>query len=301
MRVLLLNGGSSNEREVSLRSGQAVTEAVAALGHDLTVADPSDPAFDLENAVKSVDVVFLALHGHGGEDGFIQKQLESLHIPYTGSNSSASALCFDKWRYKQFLLEHGLPVTEGRLVSLHRLDESLFQTPYVLKPCDEGSSLDTQIVRKPTEETRAVSQHLLETHAEMLLETLVEGTEITVGIFGDEALPVIEIIPPEGREFDYANKYNGATQELCPPEHVDERTQKEARELTLHIHRLTGCEHMSRTDLMIDTKGKLHIIETNTIPGLTSQSLLPKMVLQAGNTMPEFIDKLLQMALSRQQ
>jgi D-alanine-D-alanine ligase len=299
MHVLLLQGGNSGEREVSLRSGATINKALDQLGYRVTLADPADTLFDLKKMTANVDVVFSALHGHGGEDGVLQQALEELGVAYTGSGPEASALCFDKWLYKQFLHVAKLPVAEGQLVSLHRFDQSLFLKPYVLKPCDEGSSLDTQIVRQPTAKTKAVSLRLLETHTEMLLEQLIVGTEITVGIFDKTPLPVIEIVPPKGREFDYANKYNGKTQELCPPKHVTVSLQKQAQALALHIHNITGCRDMSRTDIMIDKDNNLFVLETNTIPGLTHQSLLPKMLQQAGITMPAFVDQLLKLALSR--
>lgn len=299
MNILLLTGGDSNEREVALRSGQAVSGALDALGYQYTVADPSDAGFDIA-AAKDYDVVFLALHGRGYEDGNIQQRLEDLGVPYTGSDPAASALCFDKWKFKHYMRGRGINVTGGQLVNIRRLDEKLFEMPYVLKPRAGGSSLETHIVRKPSVKNLQVSKQLLETHTEMLLEGLVEGTEITVGILGDEPLPVIEIIPPEGREFDYANKYNGLTQELCPPLHVSEKIQNAAKKLALNIHKLAGCRDMSRTDMIVDATGKLHVIETNTIPGLTAQSLLPKMAQAAGLSMPEFVDKLLGCALSRQ-
>lgn len=300
MQLLLLQGGASNEREVSLRSGAAIAQALNELGHTTKIADPKDATFDIKALVRDVDVVFSALHGHGGEDGIMQQKLEDLGVAYTGSGPDASALCFDKWRYKEFLQSADISVPRGHLVSLHRLDESLLLTPYVLKPCDEGSSLDTQIVRVPSAESRARTMQLLETHTEMLLEQLIVGTEITVGVLDSTALPVIEIIPPEGREFDYANKYNGSTKELCPPIHVSVELQNQAQELAMHIHTITGCRDMSRTDIMINADNTMFVLETNTIPGLTQQSLLPKMVQQAGISMPQFVDRLLQLALSRQ-
>jgi len=300
MKVLLLTGGSSNEREISLRSGKTISNALDHLGYDYEKADPGDPAFNLVSSTKGFDVVFLALHGKGYEDGKIQKQLEVLPIPFTGSGSVASKLCFDKWNYKNFLFSNGLPASFGQLVSLHQLDTTLFKKPYVLKPRDGGSSLDLQIVRDPDESTRQASKVLLETYDEMLMESLVDGVEITVGIFGDKAFPVIEIIPPSGLEFDYANKYNGLTQELCPPLHVSNDVQDQAKALSLKIHKLAGCRDISRTDIMVDKNNELHILETNITPGLTAQSLLPKMLFTGGISMPEFVKRLLNMAISRQ-
>lgn len=298
MNVLVLAGGTSNEREVSLRSGAAVAAAVRELGHACTEADPGSNEFKLRDAVAGIDVVFPALHGAGGEDGTLQTQLESIGVPFIGSDSTASKLCFDKWAYKKLLNDNGLPASDGKLVSAADLNDSFFKSPYVLKPNDGGSSLDTQIARQPGEVSLNESRELLSRYHRMLLEPLVPGTEITVGIFIDSPLPVIEIVPPEGKEFDYENKYNGESQELCPPQSVDEAIQHTAQELALKIHTLTGCRHFSRTDMIVDANNNLRVLETNTIPGLTSQSLLPKMIQQAGMSMPQFVDKLLQQTLS---
>lgn len=296
MHILVIYGGTSNEREVSLRSGQSVADAIENLGYSYTLFDPQEKNL-VEMDLTSYNIVFIALHGAGGEDGTLQKILEDKHVPFVGSGSEASALCSDKFAYKQLLKSKGLPVVDGKLVSKSDMANELFRMPYVLKPFNGGSSLDTQIVRVPDETARAVSLELLSRYEQMLLEPLIEGTEITVGILGDRPLPVIEIIPPHGKEFDYENKYNGSTQELCPPQNVSQPMQKQAQELALKVHIATGCRHMSRTDIIIDQHDNLHILETNTIPGLTTQSLFPKMMQTDGMTMAEGIDKLLKMAL----
>jgi D-alanine-D-alanine ligase len=125
----------------------------------------------------------------------------------------------------------------------------------------------------------------------MLIEQLVEGNEVTVGILGDEALPVIEIIPPKDQEFDYENKYNGATAELCPPVNVSEELQRKAQELAVAVHNATGCRHLSRTDIMINNTGDLYIIDTNTLPGLTGQSLYPKAAAEAGYDWAQLVQR----------
>lgn len=301
MNILVLAGGSSNERDVSLRSGAAVTAALREAGHICTEADPSQSDFSLAQAVDGIDVVFPALHGAGGEDGTLQAELEALNVRFVGSGSQASRICFDKWAYKQLLQTNGLPASQGVLVSADSMNHPLFTHPYVLKPNNGGSSLDTQIVRAPNAETLQASRELLERYPQMLLEELVNGTEITVGVLNGTALPVIEIVPPQGKEFDYENKYNGASQELCPPQSVPEDIQQAAQALALKIHLLAGCRHFSRTDIIIDKNAGLHVLETNTIPGLTSQSLLPKMVAQAGMTMTVFTDKLVNQALHEAQ
>lgn len=300
MKILILAGGTSNERDVSLRSGQAVAEAMRELRHDYTVCDPAESSFDIKALTEGVDAVFISLHGAGGEDGSIQAELEALGVPYTGSGSNASKLCFDKDKYKKFLNEHDFTSVEGKLVSSLDLDDSIFKSPFVLKPFDGGSSLDTIIAREVNEQKMNDVKALLNLYPKMLAEKLIVGNELTVGIFDDKTLPVIEIIPPEGLEFDYENKYNGATQELCPPLNIPEDVQAKAQDIAMKIHNLTNCKDMSRTDFMLDSNNQLYILETNTIPGHTSQSLLPKMLAAAGITFSEFVDRLIQLALVKQ-
>lgn len=299
MNVLLLAGGNFEEREVSLLSGRSVEESLKALGHQYDVKDPSDDGFDIDRLALRYDVVFIAIHGRGGEDGLLQRHLEDLDKPFVGSGSKASKLCFDKWEYKEFLKQKGLPAVEGRLVSVNDMYIDDFMKPYVLKPINSGSGFDLQVVRRPSERDRGEVAEMLSRRGKMLLEPLIEGAEITVGVLGDEVLPVAEVIPPEGKSFTRENQYNGLSQILCPPANIPEGLQKQAKELAKQIHDLTGCRHMSRTDFIIDRNGKLLVLETNTIPGLTNQSLLPKMAAAAGYSMSEMVSKLLKMAVTK--
>lgn len=297
--VIVLAGGSSDEREVSLRSGRAVA---AALSNDysVTILDPADGLEEIVGQLTSTDVVFPALHGTGGEDGTIQRFLESHSITYVGSDSSASALCFDKYNYGSLLSEKQYLVPQAELVDYDNYKNSRLATkPYVLKPNDGGSSIDTYIVREISLAPMQQIQSAFAQHGQLLLQELIVGQEITVAVLGNEALPVIEIIAPEGQEFDYDNKYNGATQELCPPRNVATEHQAEAQRLAIEIHDLTGCRDMSRTDFIITPQGEIYTLETNTIPGLTDQSLLPKAAATAGYTMAELCSKLVESALSR--
>lgn len=297
-RVVVLCGGSSNEREVSLRSGSAVAEALETAGYEVVVLDPASSSFD---EMVDGDVVFPVLHGAGGEDGSLQAQLEKRGVRYVGSDADASHLCFDKWTYRHVIIDAGLPMAEGAMVHADTFTgHPLTRQPYVLKPVSGGSSIDTFIVRDPSEAPETAIHEAFDRHSNMLLERLISGTELTVGVLGDEALPVIEIIPPGSGEFDYENKYNGKTQELCPPEHVGAIVQKQAQELAKQAHVFTGCRDFSRTDILVETAtGKLYLLETNTIPGLTTQSLFPKMAQTAGVAMPELCKQLVEMALSR--
>lgn len=296
MKVLVLYGGNSNERDVSLRSGSAIAKAVEQIGYDCVLADPHSSDFGLESYLHDIDVVFPALHGAGGEDGSIQTQLEQAKVPFVGSNSAASKLCFDKWAYKQLLQSSGLPVSIGKKVSLNDINHSYFSQPFVLKPFNGGSSLDTLIIRQPDDSALVQTESLLKKYPEMLLEPLVEGIEVTVGILNQEPLPVTEIQTPEGLEFDYENKYNGLTREICPAESISEEVQQKAQQLALQIHNLCGCRHMSRTDIIIDPAGSFHVLETNTIPGFTEASLLPLMAKQAGYSMSQLVKELLRSA-----
>jgi D-alanine-D-alanine ligase len=298
MKIHVVCGGTSNEREVSLRSGRAVATALHDAGYDAELLDSKDIPLDV---IADCDVVFPVLHGAGGEDGSIQAELEARGVAYVGTGPEASRLCFDKWQYRQKIIAAGLPMAEAALVKADSyLKHQLTQNAYVLKPLTGGSSIDTYIVRNPTSAPKEQIAASFARYGDMLLEQLIVGTELTVGILDETPLPVIEIIPPSDGEFDYENKYNGKTQELCPPQHVSEDVQKQAQALALKAHQLTRCRDFSRTDIMSETaSGKLYLLETNTIPGMTDQSLLPKMAATAGISMPELCKQLVEMAIKR--
>jgi len=297
MKVLVLLGGSSNEREVSLRSGKAVMEALQGAGHEVVEYDPQQGFQGLAQFVGRVDCVFPILHGKGGEDGQIQTELEKLNFKYLGADSRVSKICFNKELFKKELDKLNVLTPEREIVTKNSVVNSpLIKNPYVLKPIDGGSSVDTFVVRDLS--SQSYDKRVFDHYQLMLLEKLIEGVEITVPVLGNKALPVIEIIPPQGQEFDYENKYNGATQELCPPQHVDMAKQQEAQKITEFIHAKVGVRHLSRTDIIVDNKGKLWILEINTIPGLTSQSLMPKSAAVAGISMEQLVQKFLDLVMT---
>ncbi|HVX24322.1 MAG TPA: D-alanine--D-alanine ligase [Candidatus Saccharimonadales bacterium] len=299
MKILVLCGGTSEERDVSLRSGAGVAAALNEADHEVGIADPADHLDD--DFLRSYDVIFPALHGPGGEDGSLQARLENLDIPFVGSDSQASALCFDKWHYRQVMSKGGIAMPRGDTLQHHEHSEhELAQDLHVLKPITGGSSIDTFIVRDlGTIPYQAIAQ-TFERHPKMLIEELIDGTELTVGILDKKPLPVIEIIPPVGGNFDYVNKYNGRTKEIVAPEHVSAETQAAAQQLAWQAHQLTGCRDFSRTDIMCDRDGRLLLLETNTLPGMTDQSLFPKAAAAAGITMSELVDQLVRLAAARQ-
>lgn len=295
--VHVVCGGQSTEREVSLRSGAAVAEALQTAGYQVQTSDLAETSVD---TMTGCDVVFPVLHGAGGEDGTLQAELEKRGANYVGSGAEASQLCFDKWQYRQLMTAYDLPMATATLVQTGNYQQHpLAARPYVLKPLTGGSSIDTYIVRDPAAAPHSQIADTFNRFPTMLMEQLIVGTELTVGVLGDAPLPVIEIIPPPSGEFDYENKYNGASQELCPAQHVSPAVQQAAQALAVRAHQLAGCRDFSRTDIMCDEAGKLFILETNTIPGMTEQSLFPKMALAAGIDMPALCSQLVELALNR--
>lgn len=297
IKVHVISGGESVEREVSLRSGLAVAKVLEKVGYGVSNLDLVSVGID---EIADCDVVFPVLHGAGGEDGAIQKELEERGVKFVGSGSKASALCFDKWEYRRVITAAGLPMAKAATIKHHEhTTHELAQSLHVLKPIAGGSSIDVHIVRDLGKIPHTAIARTFERYGMMLIEELIDGTELTVGVLGDEALPIIKIVPPEAGEFDYENKYNGASQEIVAPKDIHPNIHKAAKELALRAHQLTGCRDFSRTDIMCDKSGKLFLLETNTIPGMTDQSLYPKMALATGLPMPKLCKTLVEFALNR--
>jgi D-alanine-D-alanine ligase len=282
-RVAVLMGGSSSEREVSLNSGNNVLEALRAKGID---AQPVDGIPALIEALrdKKFDRVFNILHGNhgGGEDGVLQGLLDALGVPYTGSGVLGSALSMDKIRTKQVWLALGLPTP--RYVRLEKGSDvhaaaHALGLPVIVKPACEGSSVGVSRVFNDADLDEAVAL-AARYPGELLMEQLIEGQELTVGILGDEALPSIRIVPA-GEYYDYHAKYIAEdTQYLCPGLEGD--AEMEVRALCLRAFHAAGCSGWSRVDVMRDKAGKFYLHEVNTAPGMTSHSLVPKAARQIG-------------------
>ena len=276
-RVAVLMGGTSSEREVSLNSGANVLEALRAKGVDAQAVD-GIPALIQALREKRFNRVFNILHGNhgGGEDGVLQGLLEALHIPYTGSGVLGSALSMDKIRTKQVWLSLGLPTPRylrlGKGDDVHAAARSL-GLPVIVKPSCEGSSVGVSRVFNDADLEEAVAL-AARYPGELLMEQLIVGEELTVGILGDEALPSIRIVP-KGEYYDYHAKYIAEdTQYLCPGLEGD--AEAEIRVLCLQAFHAVGCSGWSRVDVMRDQAGKLYLLEVNTAPGMTSHSLVPK-------------------------
>lgn len=295
--VVVLGGGDSLERQVSLRSSAAVAQAAQEAGYDVTVHDPKDGLDFLDKLTEGI-VVLPILHGAGGEDGVLQAELEKRGLRYLGANSAASRLCFDKSLTRQQLAKNSLPVPAGATITkAEYYKHSITKNPHILKVARGGSSIGTLFVRNPKVVDAAKIDKIFNLDDLAILEELVEGVEITVPILGGSALPVIEICPPEDGEFDYENKYNGQTKELCPPVNVGPELQLKAQNIAEQVHKVTGCRHLSRVDIIIRPDASMVVLEINTLPGMTRQSLYPKSAKAAGISMTELVTKFVDMVL----
>jgi D-alanine-D-alanine ligase len=306
-RVAVLKGGGSLERQVSLRSGAQVEDALARLGHDVVAIDVGhDLVARLREA--AVDVAFVAMHGRDGEDGTVQELLEILGIPYTASGVSACMRCADKVLSKHAMYDAGLPTpdfysfTETAFKELGAADalgaiEGRLDFPIVVKPADQGSALGVRFARSAVDVPPALVAAFSYSH-KVLLERHVHGRELAVSVLGDEALPVVEAVPREEDFYDFSARYTiGRTAFVCPAE-LDEALTERAQGLALEVFRLLGCRGFARVDLMLEqATGELYVLEVNAIPGLTETSLLPQAAEAAGIDFDRLIDRIVEMAL----
>ena len=297
--VAVLHGGMSAEREVSLRTGQQVIEALRTAGFEVRSIEVTDDLAALIAALDpKPDVVFNALHGRFGEDGTVQGVLDYLGIPYTHSGVRASALAIDKAAAKAVFSHAGLPVAPHRIIDIAELaDHDPLPPPYVVKPVNEGSSVGVSIVRPGTNRS---AQIIAEWHfGPAMVEQYIPGRELTVCVLEDRALVVTEILT--GEEFyDYHAKYAaGGSRHVLPAELPPDVTQH-ALDIALAAHRALGCRGVSRADLRYDdTTGRLILLEVNTQPGMTRTSLLPEQAGYAGITFPELCRWMVERAACR--
>ncbi len=288
-KVGVLMGGPSAEREVSLRSGAAVAKGLRTKGHDVVEIDVRTRALDLP---EGIDVVFIALHGEFGEDGTIQAALRARGVPYTGSGPEASRLAFDKVESKKALARRGVPTPPYEVLRAGQARG--LRLPVVVKPVRQGSSLGVHIVHKE-EEWPAALDDALKYDPEVLVEAYIEGLELTVGVVGEQVLPVLEIRAPQGF-YDYGAKYTkGRTEYIVPAPIAPDRATKCA-ELAWKTFQALGCSGMGRIDFRMTPWGDLYVLELNSIPGFTETSLLPKAARSAGIEFPELCDRILKMA-----
>lgn len=315
-RVGVLLGGTSPERDISLRTGKAVLTALVGKGYDVEAIDVGQ---DLPKQLveKRIEVAFVALHGKLGEDGSVQGLLEVMRVPYSHSGVLASSVSMDKIASKRMYEHAGLPTPawttflapEPGLAPLTAVDlPKNIPLPFVVKPATAGSTIGISVVKAgATREDYAAALNLAARYDRaILVEQFVAGVEITVAVLGGyeggpggaKALPVIEIVPPGDGFFDFDAKYQytkGKTQYLCPAR-IPAAQQTEASRISVAAHEVLCCEGVTRSDLMVDASGKPWLLETNTIPGMTETSLVPKAARQAGMEFPELVETILDSA-----
>jgi D-alanine-D-alanine ligase len=314
-KVAVLAGGSSFERQVSLRSGARVEDALERLGHEVVAIDAGQ---DLIRRLRDEqpDVAFVAMHGRDGEDGTIQELLEILALPYTGSGVPACARAMDKVLTKHLLIEHDVPSPEffafnqtafrelGAADALPAIEQRL-AFPIVVKPSSQGSALGIKFARTAADVPAALVA-AFSYDAKVLLERFVDGRDLAVSILdgpdGPEALPVVEAAPTGGEDgdfYDFQARYEiGRTEFICPAELPEDVTER-AQELALQTYELLGCFGFGRVDLMLDASGDLYVLEANPIPGLTETSLLPQAAEAAGISFDDLVARILASAFAR--
>jgi D-alanine-D-alanine ligase len=295
-KIAVLMGGPGSEREVSLATGRGVAKALRSLGAEVIEIDVRDENFQLPG---DVDLAFITIHGTFGEDGQIQKILEHRGIAYTGDGVSASEIAFDKIRTKQKFQEHGVTTPPWEVV--HPGQRPTIPLPIVVKTPCQGSTVGVVIVKNENELEAAIGE-ASKYGRELLIEKFVAGRELTIGVLGDQALPILEIIP-KGGFYDFNNKYpflnpqaGGGAEHVCPA-NIDAGKTKEIQELALRAFRSAGLQVYARVDAILSENGQPYILEINTIPGMTEASLLPEAAAAAGIAYPELCARII--ALSR--
>ena len=328
MKIALLMGGRSAEREISIRTGRGIAQALRNLGHEVTALDAANgrmltageeersamPAEAVEKlpasstsavanaaAINEAEVVFLALHGGAGEDGTIQALLELAGKPYTGSGVLASALAMDKAASKKMFLQEGVLTPEWILLSagdeLPDLEvDSLGGYPLIVKPNTEGSTVGLTVVTQAQDLPEAITL-AADYGPDVLVERYIPGRELTVAVLGDEALPIVEI-KPKGGFYDYEHKYTAGMSEYICPADLPEPLAASIRELGVRAAQCLGCRGVSRTDFRLSPANEAYCLEVNTIPGMTPTSLVPMAAKARGMSYDQLVARMLDLAVA---
>ena len=295
LNIVVFLGGPSAEREVSLRSGRAVARALGSVGHKVTELDPQPGKWKLPT---NTDVVFLALHGSYGEDGAVQEELEALGVPFTGCDSVASRIAFDKVITKERLVSANIPTAKYTVIKDPKTPfPSALKFPVVAKPVRQGSSVGLKFVDRFEDWESALAESL-RFDSEVLVEERVIGRETTVAILDDVPLPIVEVRPKQGT-YDYQNKYTaGATEYFCPAP-FDAVTTARIQEAARGAFKVVGGRDYARVDVMVTQQNEPVVLEVNTLPGMTETSLFPKAAAAAGMSYADVCEKMVELALGR--
>lgn len=304
-RVALLVGGPSSEHDVSLASGRVVYANLDKERYEIVpvlISRAGEWPVDPAHLKHMADIAFVAMHGEYGEDGVVQEMLKDAGIPYTGSDHMASALAMNKILSRRLFKAHGINVPESRVLEHYesfREDWSDIPLPAVVKPADRGSSVGVSIART-ADEVKLALERALSYSKRALIEEYISGREITCGVLDDGMgrafpLPVTEIVPRSGL-FDYNAKYTKGAADEITPARLPRRESGLAQAVALRAHELVGASGFSRTDMILGENGNLYVLEINTIPGLTENSLLPQAALAHGMTLGELFDRIIEAA-----
>ncbi|NWF51462.1 MAG: D-alanine--D-alanine ligase [Nitrospirae bacterium] len=300
-RIGVLMGGRSAEREISLRSGMAVYDALKRLKYDVVAIDVGHNISDVLKK-KKIDIAFITLHGGFGENGAIQGMLEVLGIPYTGSGILASALAMDKEASKKVFLHNKIPIPpyavindKSSVLGSHSRTIVNFPMPWVIKPATEGSSIGVSIVKEEGQFNSAVEKAFSLSNR-VIIEKYIRGKEVHIGILNGKVLGGVEV-KPSLEFYNYEAKYTmGKTEYILPPG-INSKVYEMTKEIALRAHTSLGCKGATRVDLKINKMGKPYVLEVNTIPGMTETSLLPKIANEAGMDFPSLIEEILRGAI----
>jgi len=297
-KIAVLMGGPGSERDVSMATGKGVAKALRSLGAEVSEVDVKGADFDLP---EGTELAFIALHGTFGEDGQVQKILEDRGVAYTGEGVAESELAFDKIRSKEAFREHGITTPYWQIITLGQ--RPTIPIPFVIKAPRQGSTVGVHIIRNEREVDAAITDASTYDR-ELLVEKFIPGRELTIGILGDQALPIIEIIP-KGGFYDFTNKYpflnpgaGGGAEHVCPAKIPEEQTHA-IHELALQAHRSLGLRVYSRVDIMLPDEEEPSVLEINTIPGMTEASLLPEAAGVAGIGYPELCARIIELSQRR--
>lgn len=281
LKVGVLAGGTSSERKVSLRSGRAVAQAFRNAGVRVLFIDTARKS-QFPKRLKDIDLAFIALHGHGGEDGTIQSLLERKKIPYIGSDAASSRRAFDKAVSKKIFVKNRIPTARFAVAGRKNWKKTLetFGLPCFVKPLQEGSSIGAFAVEDLAKMAVKIGS-TIRSFGDLLVEEKIEGRELTVGVLGNRALPVIEM-RPKGAFYDYKSKYTKGMTEYIVPAEISKELSAKLQKIAVKTHRALGLRDLSRVDMMVDGAENIYVLEANSIPGFTELSLLPKAARAAG-------------------
>ena len=305
MKICILYGGTSTEREVSLNTGKSIYNAICD-DYVIVMHDWNGDYQLMYDVVKGVDLVFIALHGGDGEDGTVQKYLESKRIKFTGSSSLASKKAMDKNISKLLCVKQDIPTPNWIMIERSKKikfddlikplrvqsEDSIFNS-VVVKPNNEGSSIGVSILSWSNPDRKKVIADAIVQNKSIMIESFIDGRELTVSILDNKVLPIVEIIP-RGNYYDYKCKYTKFQSDYVVPAEIDEKIQKLLSSYSLKIHKLIGCGAYSRSDFRLSKDGKIYFLEINTLPGFTDTSLFPKSAKAAGLKYKDLIKKIIE-------